>query len=148
MAYYGKVESGEFDTRSLLRKILENKRLFLPKSAKREIKLDIYQIENLDADLEKGLYDIMEPIPSKSQKVSISLMDLVIVPGSVFDESGGRYGFGAGYYDSLLENYNGIKVALALDFTVMKFKLKLQPHDIKMDYIITEKKIYDCENFN
>ncbi len=142
LAYYGKESSGEFNTRPLLDTILEQKQLYLPKSVIESISLEIYQVRSIQDDISLGLYGIMEPIRQRCVSASVDQIDLIIVPGSVFDRTGGRYGFGAGYYDSFLKDFTGLKVALALDALVMDFDLHLHPRDIKMDYIITEKAIY------
>ena len=142
LAYYGKISTGEFDTTPLLQKIIHSKNLYLPRSFPKQKELEIYKITNLNNQMQLGLYEIMEPIPAKcvlSQKANI---DLVIVPGTVFDKSGGRYGFGAGYYDKFLADFSGKKIAFAIEMTIMNFSLKLHPFDIKMDYVISESNIY------
>lgn len=143
LGYFGKSSSGEFDTSSLLEEIisLEDKKLFLPRCSSEKISLDLYFIQNIEDDLEKGAYDIMEPIIQVEKRVPLSDIDLIFVPGSVFDRSGRRYGFGAGYYDSLLQNFQGIKIAFALDFTVMNFSLKVHSNDVPVDIIITPSQI-------
>ena len=72
-------------------------------------------------------------------------MDLVIVPGVVFDENRARYGRGKGYYDRFLDQVSKSTfiIGIAYDFQVLshKWKLKLNEYDIKMDMIVTEKRI-------
>ena len=82
--------------------------------------------------------------PAKKPEHNSSDIDLVIVPGVVFDVNMARYGRGFGYYDRFLSKLSGVKViALAYDFQILSHKkeLKLEDWDIKMDYIITEKRI-------
>jgi 5,10-methenyltetrahydrofolate synthetase len=63
----------------------------------------------------------------------------------VFDEKLARYGRGRGYYDRFLCMLpkQTIVIAVGYDFQVMSYKwrLGLKSHDVKMDYIITEKRI-------
>ena len=70
---------------------------------------------------------------------------MVIVPGLVFDEKLARYGRGRGYYDRFLCMLpkQTIVIAVGYDFQLMshKWRLGLKSHDVKMDYIITEKRI-------
>jgi len=75
--------------------------------------------------------------------VNIEEIDLVIVPGVVFDKNLNRIGFGKGYYDKILNRLkpSAKKVALAHDFQVLE-DIPAEEHDVKMDMIITEKNIY------
>ena len=86
--------------------------------------------------------------PAKKPEYNTSDIDLVIVPGVVFDVKMARYGRGLGYYDRFLSKLSDVKViALAYDFQVSKKELKLDDWDIKMDYIITEKRIIKKEGY-
>ena len=86
--------------------------------------------------------------PAKKPEYNSSDIDLVIVPGVVFDVNMARYGRGLGYYDRFLSKLSGVKViALAYDFQVSKKELKLDDWDIKMDYIITEKRVIQKEGY-
>ena len=93
--------------------------------------------------------------PAKKPEYNSSDIDLVIVPGVVFDVKMARYGRGLGYYDRFLNRLDAkIKIiALAYDFQVSNKELKLDEWDIKMDYIITEKRViqkqgYYCTKYN
>ena len=70
-------------------------------------------------------------------------IDLIIIPGIIFDKHLTRHGRGKGYYDQYLEKINSIKCAIAYDFQVIKDGvLDRQEHDVPMDMIVTEKMIY------
>ena len=83
--------------------------------------------------------------PTVEPEDNIIEVDLVIVPGLVFDEKLARYGRGRGYYDRFLCRLpkQTIIIAVGYDFQVMshKWRLGLKSHDIKMDCIITEKRV-------
>ena len=83
--------------------------------------------------------------PTAEPEDNIIELDLVIVPGLVFDEKLARYGRGRGYYDRFLCRLpkQTIIIAVGYDFQVMSHKWRwgLKSHDIKMDYIITEKRV-------
>lgn len=67
-------------------------------------------------------------------------IDVIIVPGLAFDQSGNRLGFGSGYYDRFLNSQPvGYKIALAFDFQVVD-KIDVIEHDVPMDLIITENR--------
>jgi len=80
--------------------------------------------------------------------LDIADIDLVIVPGVVFDKSGHRIGYGHGYYDRFLDNLekinkNAVKVGLAYDFQIAD-KVPIEKHDVPVDKIVTEKRIIRC----
>ena len=83
--------------------------------------------------------------PTVEPEDNIIEVDLVIVPGLVFDEKLARYGRGRGYYDRFLCRLpkQTIIIAVGYDFQVMshKWRLGLKSHDVKMDMIITEKRV-------
>ena len=58
-----------------------------------------------------------------------------------FDKSCNRLGRGKGYYDSLLKNTNAIKIGICYDFQLFE-SIPTEPHDIKMDIVITPSHIY------
>jgi len=89
--------------------------------------------------------------PIKKPEYNPSDIDLVIVPGVVFDVKMARYGRGLGYYDRFLSCLSSeVKViALAYDFQILSHKkeLMLDDWDIKMDYIITEKRVIQKQGY-
>ena len=73
-------------------------------------------------------------------------VDLIIVPGVVFDEKCGRCGRGSGYYDKYLDRIKALNVttiALAHDLQILphNYELNNDRWDVSMDMIITEKRI-------
>jgi 5-formyltetrahydrofolate cyclo-ligase len=67
--------------------------------------------------------------------------NVLIIPGLMFSESGERLGRGGGYYDRYLENHDVIKIGVCFDEQVNS-NIKTEEHDINIDYLITDKKIY------
>jgi len=67
-------------------------------------------------ELEPGSFGILEP-KKVGRKIlteqEIEQIEIVIIPGVVFDECGDRIGFGKGYYDKLLKQCKGVKIGLA-----------------------------------
>lgn len=80
--------------------------------------------------------------PREIIKFPVEKIDLVIVPGVVFDNNLNRIGYGKGYYDRILSSVRPDvkKVAIAHDFQVLD-SIPKEEHDIKMDMIITEKRV-------
>lgn len=68
--------------------------------------------------------------------------DFCIVPGLLFSKKGDRLGYGKGYYDRFLKDYEGIKVALCYDELLFD-DIITDKHDIKMDYIITQSGVFN-----
>lgn len=70
-------------------------------------------------------------------------MDMVIVPLLAFDDSGQRLGYGAGYYDRFLALTRPacIKIGLCFDNGHLKEPLPAEPHDIPLDFVVTESNI-------
>lgn len=67
-----------------------------------------------------------------------SNIDLVLVPGLMFDHNGGRIGQGKGCYDRFLSLNKIYKIGLAHDFQVRKsLENYLRPHDVPMDMVIS-----------
>ncbi len=96
--------------------------------------------------LRPGAFSIMEPDPSLCKKIDPSKLDIVIVPGSVFDRRGGRFGYGGGFYDRFLlkEAPQAVRIALAFSFQVLDNDIPVAAHDQFMDFIVTEKEIILC----
>ena len=97
-----------------------------------------YELKDINA-VSHGAYGIREPIADRViEKDSI---DAVIVPGIGFDKSGGRLGFGKGYYDRFLRDFKGIKIGVCYDFQIVD-KIQTDENDIPIDIIVTESDCY------
>ena len=133
----------EVATREIISKLLDlGKEVYLPVTLKNEKKLIPKRIFSLD-DLVSGAYGILEPNVD-APIINPSLLDVVIVPGSVFDKNGYRTGYGGGYYDRFLENTDAIRVGVCFDFQLVDDVFP-ENHDKRMDFIITEKSILSFE---
>lgn len=130
----------EPDTLEIVRLLKKSgKRVAVPVTDEKNTTLSLSYIDGTD-DLTRGAYGIYEP--SVIQTADICDMDAVLVPALAFDRSGGRMGFGKGYYDRLLAGKDCIKVGLCYDFQLLD-KIPTEPHDVAMDYIITDKNILE-----
>ena len=96
------------------------------------------EVPNFDA-LEIGAFNILTVKRELRKFIEPALLDCVIVPGAAFDIHGGRLGLGGGFYDRFLPRaVNAKKIALAYDFQLVD-NLPLEPHDAKIDFVITLK---------
>lgn len=68
--------------------------------------------------------------------------DLIIVPLVAFDENRHRLGFGGGWYDRFLSSQpTAITIGLAYENQQHSASLPAERHDIRLDYIVTERRV-------
>jgi len=86
---------------------------------------------------------ILEPDRRTCRSADLSAIDLVVVPGVAFDETGSRIGFGKGCYDRFLPllRPDVKKIAVAYDFQVLSDPIPAEPTDYRMDAIVTPTRI-------
>ncbi|MFA7637558.1 MAG: 5-formyltetrahydrofolate cyclo-ligase [Monoglobales bacterium] len=126
----------ETDTSEIMKAAFrDGKKLVLPVTDPKGFEITPVLIAE-DTTFAQGTFSVTEPVGAK--KANISDIDVVIVPGLSFDKKGNRLGFGKGCYDKFLINANALKVGYCYDFQVLD-EIPADEHDIKMDYLITEK---------
>ncbi len=101
-------------------------------------KIDNYRVSSFD-QLESTTFNLLEPKTSTPKHTEDC--DIILIPGLAFDHDLNRIGYGGGFYDRFLANSKALKVALAYDFQVRE-SIPTEEHDIKMDHIVTERKVY------
>lgn len=105
-------------------------RLYLPKIVDQS--LAACRVTYMEKQLITSAHAFLEPDFSCEKEEH---MDVVIVPGVIFDHYGGRVGFGKGYYDRFLENRNCFTIGVCFKEQVYDGKLILQDHDIPMEHV-------------
>ena len=108
--------------------------------------LRLFVLENLE-ELAPGAMGILEPrkeLRSHAGRIADAAeLDLVVVPGVVFDRHGGRIGYGKGYYDRLLSCLRPTAAIIALAFECqMVDRVPMFDHDVLVHEILTEQGIY------
>lgn len=134
----------EVRTPELLQAALaEGKHLVLPRVNTERHELDLFYVPALNAPyIAPGTWNIPEPVPGRCEPASIEDVDLVLVPGVAFDLSGGRIGYGGGFYDRLLKRLRSDQVAIALAFEVQIVdRVPVAWFDQKVPIIVTEHRI-------
>jgi len=87
-----------------------------------------------DARMELGVWNIPHPVEGPPIRPAALLVALV-----GFDGDGYRLGYGGGYYDRTLAASDPRPLTIGLGFELCRMDtIRPQPHDIPMDYIITE----------
>ncbi|HSE00555.1 MAG TPA: 5-formyltetrahydrofolate cyclo-ligase, partial [Burkholderiales bacterium] len=90
------------------------------------------------APMTKGVYGI--PVPAGTE---VLLPDTAIIPMNGFDEQGYRLGYGGGYFDRTLAALDRGVLAIGVSFEELRVPtIYPQPHDIAMDFVVTEAGIY------
>lgn len=90
-------------------------------------------------DFELGAYGILEPKCHLQELENLNDLNVIVVPGLAFDRNGMRLGRGAGYYDRALNGYKGTKIGVGFHFQIIEEDLPHEPHDVAMDWIMTER---------
>ncbi|HSJ71985.1 MAG TPA: 5-formyltetrahydrofolate cyclo-ligase, partial [Acidimicrobiia bacterium] len=100
-------------------------------------------VHDLDPDsLVSHRFGFREPSP-ESSPVPLDEVDVVLVPGLVFDRAGYRIGHGAGMYDRLLGSLSlgVVRVGITVD-EVFVDRVPAEPHDRAVDWVATESGIH------
>lgn len=119
------------------------KQVTVPITKVQEKRLDAIRITDRHKDLVPGYCDIPEPTEQlcKTNIISPTEIDTIILPGSVFDKRGGRFGYGGGFYDRFLESVpKATRIGLAFDLQIVE-KAPIKAHDELLDFVVTESTI-------
>lgn len=107
----------------------------------------VVRITDPRLQLAPGYCSIPEPVAEWTafNRVDPKTIDIVFVPGSAFDLQGGRLGYGGGFYDRFLaiDSPQAIRIGLAYEEQFVD-QLPLQPHDQRMDMVVTEEGVHRC----
>ncbi len=132
----------EVDTTGMIKKLLgEGKQVALPVVDRERHMLVLYEIKDF-SELTPGYMGIPEPsVRTEERLADINDFDVAVVPGAAFDPLGNRIGYGGGYYDILL---SGLRkkipvIAVAYEEQIAK-TVPSEPHDIKVDLIVTDRR--------
>ncbi|WP_054726636.1 5-formyltetrahydrofolate cyclo-ligase [Paucilactobacillus hokkaidonensis] len=124
----------EIDTKPIIEQAqLENKTICIPRT------LADWQMEFVEltdqTNMEKTSHNLLEPV--NGNVFSHDEIDLMLVPGVAYTEANFRLGFGGGYYDRYLANFNGETVALSLpEQQNGEFTWPIKPYDIRIKHVL------------
>lgn len=116
----------------------DGKIVWLPRVREGRMHFHLYDEETA---LVGGAFGIREP---DSESVLVPGGEtLVVMPGAVFSEKRDRIGYGGGYYDRFLEEYEAcMTVAVCYDFQIAD-GVPAEEHDIRPELIVSEKRVID-----
>ena len=133
----------EVNTQPLIEALFAEKNpVVVPIIQKADVSLRLSYLRTMAA-LVPSTFGVPEPIGSEIP-ANPKDVDVIVLPMLGFDRTGGRIGYGAGYYDRFLaQNPDLVKIGVAFGCQEMEH-LPVDENDIKMDLIVTEDGIvYD-----
>lgn len=134
--FVGIESKGEVDTLPVLEQMIqEGKEVYLPKVNSSSPALKHVRYRGPES-LAPGPYDI--PEPTGKEAIAPEELDLILVPLLAADNRKNRLGYGMGYYDRFLALATGVSAGLLFQAFLLDEPLPAEPHDIPLDYLITE----------
>ena len=112
---------------------------------KQDARLRFFHYKNGDP-LEKSAFQVEEPLGTATPLEAGGNVDLILLPGLMFDQNGNRLGYGLSFYDRFIkEFFPGKKPLLAgvVADALLVPKLPSDAWDIPVDWVITEAGIYE-----
>ena len=132
--------NNEADTIGLIYRMFDQgKRVVIPVCTAEPHTLRHVRIDSIEA-LRPGRFGVMEPDGKSSEVVSPGGIDIILAPVLAFDRTGGRLGFGGGYYDGFFAETTCPKVGLAYSFQEVPV-VPRESHDLTLDIILTDKEM-------
>lgn len=101
--------------------------------------MQFYEVTDLK-ELSEGSFHVMEPLTEDRQPVKWE-PDVCFVPGVVFDRTGGRFGYGKGFYDRYFAKNRCRNLAGCAYECQIADRLSIDTWDIRMDYLVSESGI-------
>lgn len=142
----------EFASELWIQQMLDDgKKLALPRVNRHTCQLDLYWVDDLENQLEPGLWGIREPVVERCQRLTtLNEVEFALLPGVAFTRDGARLGYGGGFYDKLLARMTiqPALVAAAFELQIVG-QIPQEATDVKVEWIITERETIACsENGN
>ncbi len=132
----------EVDTRYIFNGLKScNKETYFPRVSRSE--LIFYKVDQL-SELGPGNFGVPEP-DTRNKRIDIRELDILLVPGVLFDRSGNRIGYGKGYYDRAVVGMKRSKLfGLCYEFQVLP-ELPVERNDRRVGSLVTEQGLTMCE---
>ncbi len=135
---------GEINTKKIIEKAwTDGKRVAVPKCNPKTKQMTFRYLTEWD-HLESVYFGLEEPRPDKTVVCTPEEINLLLVPGLIFDLNGFRIGFGGGFYDRYLQHYSNSTVSLAYQFQVVE-KVPTESFDVPVEAIITNEQLVNVK---
>lgn len=135
----------EVDTLQLIDHALkEGKKVATPKCDYDSTTINFYQISSRD-ELYPAKFSLLEPLANEERLVTSMHESICIVPGLAFDRKGYRLGYGKGFYDRFLSEYDGKSIGICYSDYICD-RLAIDKYDIPVSLIVTDNPA--DKNFN
>ncbi len=141
-------KDSEVDTRRLIRNALDgHKRVLVPVVKKGDIDLFFSEIKDLGRELAPGSFNIPEPRPEYLRPESLDAVDVLFVPGIVWDKEGYRLGWGRGYFDRVLKTLPEHVRSIGLSFNLQLVnRVPRDQFDLPANTVVTESRVMRCHS--
>ncbi len=130
--------------------LMESVRFYFP-AVTGKAKMDFYHCSS-KTGFHAGYKGILEPEKENDNLLKPGCgtqRTAFLVPGVLFSRDGQRIGSGGGFYDryfsGIPERKHVVLIGIAHDIQISDETWEVDDTDVKMDFVITEKKIYNAE---
>lgn len=133
-------KGSEVETRPLIRKAFASrKKVLIPITQKSTRELLYSEISSLD-NLIPGRFGVPEPGDVKSRVLTMA--NIVLVPGVVWDIYGYRLGWGKGYFDTVLSHLSDSSLSIGLSFDLQLVEqVPREQFDLPVKMLVTESRV-------
>lgn len=134
IAGYHPVHS-EFNCLPIIYSLSQRYKVSLPVVVKKHHPLIFREWDCLESSLTTGIFKLKVPCESSPE----TRPEIVLTPLLAYNAEKYRIGFGGGFYDRTFMGLDCVKIGLCFKEQLTEFAI--EPHDIKLDYIVTEEGI-------
>lgn len=133
----------EVETEAIINEFLRLRKIvYVPAFTKDMTEIYPSQLHSYTQEIRDTIMGVPVQLPQYQTVSDVRSIDLIVVPGIIFDERGYRIGFGKGFYDTLLSQKSNQQktIGLAYAFQVIS-RVPVDVWDQPVDLIITEHTI-------
>lgn len=135
----------ELDTHGIIERAwAEGKRVAVPKCNPLDRTMEFRFIEDW-GQLEQAYMDLKEPIVEKTSPAQSDDIDLMVVPGVIFDHQGYRIGYGGGYFDRYLRTFCGKTVSVLFEEQLV-LRVMVEKFDVPVQKLVMPKSVRGIYN--